>query len=198
MPSGLCNALSTFQRCMMAIFSEYLEDSVEIFTDDFSNYGQTYEVCIVLGHKVSKEGLEVDKAKIEAIEKLPPPANVKPVKSFLGHVGFYHHFMNEFLKIARPLSALLEADRTLHFDTQCLNAFKILKNVLTTVLVLIAPNWTKTFELMCDASGWTMPCGHTGLPINTYRHVPVYAGVWEGMPLATGIEAQSTMGSEEA
>ncbi|XP_038896521.1 uncharacterized mitochondrial protein AtMg00860-like [Benincasa hispida] len=118
----------------MAIFSEYLEDSVEIFMDNFSVYGQTYEVClnnlekilrrceetnlvlnwkkcqfmvnkgIVLGHKVTKEGHEVDKAKIEAIEKLPPPANVKAVRSFLGHAGFYHRFVKHFSKIAQPLS----------------------------------------------------------------------------------------------
>ncbi|XP_038880392.1 uncharacterized mitochondrial protein AtMg00860-like [Benincasa hispida] len=154
----------------MAIFSKYLEDSVEIFMDDFSVYGKTYEVClnnlekilrrceetnlvlnwekchfmvnvgIVLGHKVSKEGLVVDKAKIEAIEKLLPLANVKAVRSFLGHVGFYRRFVKNFSKIARPLSALLKADRTFDFDTQCLNAFKILKNALTTTPMLITPN----------------------------------------------------------
>ncbi|XP_038886094.1 uncharacterized mitochondrial protein AtMg00860-like [Benincasa hispida] len=100
---------------------------------------------IVLGHKVSKEGLEVDKAKIKAIEKLPPLANMKAVRSFLGHIGFYRRFVKDFWKIARPLSALLEADRTFDFDTQCLNTFKILKNALITAPVLIIPDWTKPF-----------------------------------------------------
>ncbi|XP_038874943.1 uncharacterized mitochondrial protein AtMg00860-like [Benincasa hispida] len=138
--------------------------------DDFSVYGQTYEVrmnnlekilrrceeinlvlnwekChfmvnegIMLRHKVSKEGLEVDKAKIEAIEKLPPAANVKAIKSFLGHAGFYRCFMKDFLKIAPPMSALREAERTFNFDEQCLNAFKILNNALITTPVLIVPN----------------------------------------------------------
>ncbi|XP_038886805.1 uncharacterized mitochondrial protein AtMg00860-like [Benincasa hispida] len=139
---------------------------------DFSVYEKTYEVClnnlekilrrceetnlmlnwekwhfivnegIVLRHKVSKEGLEVDKAKNEAIEKLLPPANVRVVKSFLGHARFYRHFVKDFPKIARPLSALLEAERMFNFDEQCLNAFKILKNALITAPVLIAPDWT--------------------------------------------------------
>ncbi|XP_038896255.1 uncharacterized mitochondrial protein AtMg00860-like [Benincasa hispida] len=134
--------------------------------DDFLVYGQKYEVClnnlekilrryeetnlmlnwekchfmvkegIVLGHKVSKDGLEVDKAKIEAIEKLPPPANVKAIRSFLGHARFYGRFVKDFSKIARPLNALLEAERTFDFDEQCLNAFKILKDALITAPVL--------------------------------------------------------------
>ncbi|XP_038889271.1 uncharacterized mitochondrial protein AtMg00860-like [Benincasa hispida] len=111
---------------------------------------------IVLRHKVFKEGLKVDKAKIEAIEKLPPPANLKAVRSFLGHAGFYRRFVKDFSKIARPLSALLEADRTFDFDTQCFNAFKILKNTLIIAPVLITPDWTKPFELMCDASSYAM------------------------------------------
>ncbi|XP_038902499.1 uncharacterized mitochondrial protein AtMg00860-like [Benincasa hispida] len=105
---------------------------------------------IVLEHKVSKEGLEVDNAKIEAIEKLPPPANMNAVRIFLGHAGIYRRFVKDFSKIARPLSALLEADKTFDFDVQCLNAFKLLKNALITASILIALDWTKPCELMCD------------------------------------------------
>ncbi|XP_038887504.1 uncharacterized mitochondrial protein AtMg00860-like [Benincasa hispida] len=103
---------------------------------------------IMLGHKVSKDGLKVDKAKIEAIEKLPPPANVKAIRSFLGHASFYSCFVKDFSKIAQPLSALLEVERKFDFDDQCRNAFMILKNALTTALVLIAPDWTQPFKLM--------------------------------------------------
>ncbi|GJX53480.1 reverse transcriptase domain-containing protein [Tanacetum coccineum] len=78
MSFGLCNASATFQRCMTAIFHELIEDSMEVFMDDFSVFG------IVLGHKVSGSGIEVDKAKIEAISKLPYPTNVKAIRSFLG------------------------------------------------------------------------------------------------------------------
>ncbi|GJT70271.1 reverse transcriptase domain-containing protein [Tanacetum coccineum] len=88
MPFSLCNALATFQRCMTAIFHDMVEDFMEVFMDDFS------ERChfmvrkgIVLGHKIYGPGIEVDKAKIDVIAKLPYPTNVKGVRSFLGHAG---------------------------------------------------------------------------------------------------------------
>lgn len=138
MPFGLCNAPTTFQRCMMAIFHDMVEDFVEVFMDDFSIFGKSFEVCLqnldkvlarcedtnlvlnwekchffvregmVLGHKVSKSGLVVDKAKVEVIEKLPPPNSVKGVRSFLGHARFYRCFIKDFSKIARPMCSLLE------------------------------------------------------------------------------------------
>ncbi|KAL4348058.1 hypothetical protein GQ457_17G008860 [Hibiscus cannabinus] len=103
MPFGLCNAPATFQRCMTAIFSDLNEDCLEIFMDDFYTFGEDFDNClsnlekvlkrcketnlvlnwekchfmvdegIVLGHKISSKGMEVDKAKIEVISKLPPP-----------------------------------------------------------------------------------------------------------------------------
>ena len=119
MPFGLCNAPATFQRCMMAIFTDMVEKTLEVFMDDFSIFGDSFGDClknlakvlqrceetnlvlnwekchfmvtegIVLGHKVSQKGIEVDRAKIEIIEKLPPPSSVKGIQSFLGHAGFY-------------------------------------------------------------------------------------------------------------
>ncbi|GJU61641.1 hypothetical protein Tco_1243476 [Tanacetum coccineum] len=65
---------------------------------------------IVLGHKVSGAGIEVDKAKINIISKLPPPTNIKGIRSFLGHASFYRRFIKDFSKIARPLIKLLEKD----------------------------------------------------------------------------------------
>ncbi|GJY84788.1 reverse transcriptase domain-containing protein [Tanacetum coccineum] len=118
MPFGLCNAPATFQRCMLAIFHDMIEESVEVFMDDFSVFGNSFENClknldkmlqrckdanlvlnweechfmvkegIVLGYKVSGAGLEVDKAKIDVISKLPPPSNVKGIRIFLGHAEF--------------------------------------------------------------------------------------------------------------
>ncbi|GKA32847.1 reverse transcriptase domain-containing protein, partial [Tanacetum coccineum] len=75
MPFGLCNAPGTFQRCMMAIFHDMIEETMEVFMDDFSG--------IVLDHKISKSGIEVDKAKVDVIAKLPPPTSVKGIRSFL-------------------------------------------------------------------------------------------------------------------
>ncbi|MEX5523345.1 hypothetical protein, partial [Bacillus cereus] len=78
---------------------------------------------IVLGHKLSEQGIEVDKAKIEVIEKLPPPINVKGVRSFLGHAGFYRRFIKDFSKLAKPMTNLLEKEAPFIFDNECLKAF---------------------------------------------------------------------------
>ncbi|KAL5570156.1 hypothetical protein UlMin_026731 [Ulmus minor] len=86
---------------------------------------------IVLGHKVSQDGLEVDKAKVETIEKLPPPVSVKGIRSFLGHTGFYRRFIKDFSKVAKPLCNLLEKDRKFDFDESCLKAFLELKQKLS-------------------------------------------------------------------
>jgi hypothetical protein len=122
----LCNAPASFQRCMVSIFSNTIEDIMEVFMDDFSFHGKTFdhylenldwvlqrcqekdlilnwEKChfmvwegIVLGHLVSERGIEVDKAKIEVIEQLPPPVNIKGIRNFLGHVGFYRRLIKDF------------------------------------------------------------------------------------------------------
>ncbi|RVW70411.1 Pro-Pol polyprotein [Vitis vinifera] len=84
MPFGLCNAPATFQRCMLSIFSDMVERIMEVFMDDITVYGG-----IVLGHIISEKGIEVDKAKVELIVKLPSPTTVKGVRQFLGHAGFY-------------------------------------------------------------------------------------------------------------
>ncbi|XP_024033498.1 uncharacterized protein LOC112095624 [Citrus clementina] len=182
MPFGLCNVPATFQRCMVSIFSDIMEQTLEVFMDDFSVFGKTYTDClhnleevlkrcvltnlvlnwekchfmvqegIVLGHKVSKSGIEVDKAKIEVIDKLPPPTSIKGIRRVLGHAGFYRRFIKDFSKVAKPLCSLLEHDMPFHFDKDCLQAFGELKKALITSPVVIAPDWTLPFELMCDAS----------------------------------------------
>ena len=111
---------------------------------------------IVLGHKISARGIEVDKAKIDVIEKLPPSVNFKGVKSFLGHVGFYMRFIKDFSKIAKPLSNLLNKDAVFLFDEDCLKAFNTLKTSLVSAPVITTPNWGQEFELMCDASDYAV------------------------------------------
>ena len=107
---------------------------------------------IVLGHIILERGIEVDKAKVDLIESLPPPTTVKGVRSFLGHAGFYRHFIKDFSKIARPLSNLLAQDTPFVFDDACLQAFKTLKKYLSTTPIIQPPDWSLPFELMCDAS----------------------------------------------
>ena len=74
---------------------------------------------IVLGHVISNMGIEVDKAKIELISKLPSPTHVKAVRQFLGHTGFYRRFIKDFSKIAKPLYKLLENDVKFTWDEHC-------------------------------------------------------------------------------
>ena len=148
-PFGLCNAPATFQRCILSIFGDIVERMMEVYMDDITVYGGDFEECltnleavlqrcieknlvlnwekchfmvnqgIVLGHVISSKGIEVDKAKIELISKLPSPTNVKTVTQFLGHAGFYKRFIKDFLKIAKPLYKLLERDAKFSWDGDC-------------------------------------------------------------------------------
>nr|GEY35802.1 hypothetical protein [Tanacetum cinerariifolium] len=109
---------------------------------------------IVLGYKISKKGIEVDKAKVDVITKLPHPTTFKGIRSFLGHAGFYRRFIKGFSKIARPMTCLLKKDTPFHFSKECVEAFQTFKRKLTKALILIAHEWDMPFELMCDASNF--------------------------------------------
>ena len=111
---------------------------------------------IVLGHVISNKGIEVDKAKVELISKLPPLTNVKAVKQFLGHAGFYRRFIKDFSKIAKPLCELLVKDTKFFWDGRCQKSFEELKSHLTTAPIVRAPNWQLPFEVMCDASDFAI------------------------------------------
>jgi hypothetical protein len=100
---------------------------------------------IVLGHLVSERGIEVDRAKIEVIENLRPPTNIKGVQSFLGHAGFYRHFIKDFSHIARPLTNLLAKDAAFEFDDKCLDAFHIIKKALISAPIIQPPDWSLSF-----------------------------------------------------
>ncbi|RDX81083.1 Retrovirus-related Pol polyprotein from transposon 17.6, partial [Mucuna pruriens] len=153
---------------MLSIFSDLLEDCMEVFMDDFTVYADTFDAClgnlarvlkrcietdlvlnfekchfmvvegIVLGHLVSSRGIEVDKAKIDIITSLPNPASVR--------------FIKNFNKTALPLSKLVQKDVEFVFNKECIQAFEELKTKLTSTPILQAPNWELPFELMCDAS----------------------------------------------
>ena len=107
---------------------------------------------IVLGHVISSRGIEVDKAKIELISKLPSQPNVKIVRQFLGHAGFCSRFIKDFSKIAKPLYKLLEKVAKFSWDGECQKRFEELRSHLTTAPIVRAPNWQLPFEVMCDAS----------------------------------------------
>nr|GEX81772.1 hypothetical protein [Tanacetum cinerariifolium] len=111
---------------------------------------------IVLGRKISKNGIEVDKAKFDVIAKLPHPTTVKGIHSFLDHVGFYQRFIQDFSKIARPMTRLLEKDTPFFFSKECIEAFQTLKKKLTEAPILVTPDWDLPFELICDASDFAI------------------------------------------
>ncbi|CAN6554915.1 unnamed protein product [Malus baccata var. baccata] len=186
MPFGLCNAPATFQRCMMSIFSDHVEKIIEVFMDDFSVFGDSFDSClhnlsvilkrcvetnlvlnwekchfmvkqgIVLGHIISEKGIEVDKSKIDLVRHLPSPTSVREVRSFLGHAGFYRRFIKDFSKIAQPLCRLLQKEVAFEFTKECTESFKQLKELLTTAPIIVPPDWSLPFELMCDASDYAL------------------------------------------
>jgi len=103
---------------------------------------------ICLGHILSQDGIEVDKAKTSLIINLFPLTCVKDVQSFLGHAGFYRRFIKDFRKITKPLSNLLTKGVPFHFSEECHDAFSKLKKALTSTPILHPPIWGKPFELM--------------------------------------------------
>ncbi|KAM2922713.1 hypothetical protein COP2_039036 [Malus domestica] len=204
MPFGLCNAPATFQRCMVIIFSEYVERIIEIFMDDLIVFGDSFDNCldnltlilkrcvetnlvlnwekchfmvkqgIVLGHIISEKGIEVDKSKVDLVRYLPSPTSVREVRSFLGHAGFYRRFIKDFSKIAQPLCCLLQKDVSFEFNEACEKAFKHLKDLLTMAPIITPPDWSIPFELMCDASDYALGAV-LGQRKNKQPHVIYYA-----------------------
>ena len=186
MPFGLCNAPATFQRCMMAIFSDFIGESMEVFMDDFSVFCPSFDAClehltqildvcvkkhlvlswekshfmvregIVLGHLVSSKGLEVDKAKVEVIQDLALPKSIRELRIFLGHVGFYRRFIQDFAKVSKPLTSLLCKKKDFIIEKEGKHAFIQLKQALVEAPILQSPNWDLTFEIMCDASDFAV------------------------------------------
>ena len=105
----------------------------------------------MLGHIVSGKGLEVDNAKIEVIQNLTLPSTVCYLRSFLGHVGFYQRFIQDFVKVSKPLTTLLCKDKDFIIDKEGKHAFVMLKQTLIEASILQSPNWDLPFEIMCDA-----------------------------------------------
>ncbi|KAM2238060.1 hypothetical protein PS1_013334 [Malus domestica] len=178
MPFGLCNAPATFQRCMVSIFSDFVEKIIEVFVDDFNVFGDSFDGClenltlmlkqcvetnlvlnwekchfmvkqgIGLGHIVSERGIEVDKLKIDLVHYLPSPTSVREVRSFLGHARFYRRFIKDFSKISTPLCRLLQKDVPFEFNEECEKAFKHLKEMLTSAPIIMPSDWSIPFELI--------------------------------------------------
>ena len=171
---------------MMAIFLDMVEKFIEVFMDDFSVFEKSFDLClanlekvlqhyvetnlvlnwekchfmvkkgIMLGHKVSIYGIEVDQTKIETIEKLSPPTTIKGIRSFLGHVEFYKRFIKDFSMIINPLCKLIEKDVPFIFDENCLSVFQTLKKALILAPIIVTPDWNFPFKMMYDTSDYTV------------------------------------------
>nr|XP_027099143.1 uncharacterized protein LOC113718436 [Coffea arabica] len=204
MPFGLCNASATFQRCMVSIFSEYVEKIIEVFMDDFSMYGDSFDTCldnlklillrcietnlvlnwekchfmvkhgIVLGHVVSSKGIEIDKDKIDIISALSYPTSVQKVRSFLGHAGFYRRFIKDFSKIEVSLFQLLQKKVALEFDDNYDKIFDKLKELLISPPIIQPPDWSLPFKIMCDTSDHEVEAV-LGQRVEKAAHVIYYA-----------------------
>jgi hypothetical protein len=147
-----------------------LNDSMEMFMDDFTPYGVSFQEAlpnlekvlkrciqahlslstkkfhimmsegIVLGHFISSQGIQVDPAKIQAIKNLPIPKTQTEVRSFLGHARYYRRFINFFSKIASPLFVLLMKTVEFKWTNPCQEAFNTLKHQLSTTPILRGPD----------------------------------------------------------
>src|SRR5215216_70054 len=104
---------------------------------------------IVLGHKISERGIEVDQANVDASKKMPCPKDIKGIRSFLSHVGFYRRFIKNFSKISRPLTNILQKYVPFVFYDDCVEAFEILKKALISAPIVQPPDWNLPFEIMC-------------------------------------------------
>ena len=183
MPFGLTNAPSTFMRLMNEVLRAFIGKFVVVYFDDILIYSKSMdehldhlravfnalrdarlfgnlEKCTFctdrvafLGYVVTPQGIEVDKSKIEAIQGWPVPTTITQVRSFLGLAGFYRRFVKDFSTIAAPLHELTKKGVSFSWGKAQEHSFHMLKDKLTHAPLLQLPDFNKTFELECDASG---------------------------------------------
>ena len=182
MSFGLTNAPTYFMSMMNKVFMEFLDKFVVVFIDDILIYSKNEEehkehLRLVLeklrehqlyakfskcefwlkkvgflGHVISGEGITVDPSKVEAVTEWKAPTSVGEIRSFLGLAGYYRRFIENFSKIAKPMTELLKKDTKFNWTEECEASFQELKKRLVTAPVLILPNIRKDFQVYCDAS----------------------------------------------
>ncbi|KAI3819745.1 hypothetical protein L1987_13593 [Smallanthus sonchifolius] len=147
---------SSFELCLN-VLSNFLKRCVEtnlVLSWEKSHF--MVQEGIVLDHVVSSQGIEADMAKISVISTLPPPTNVKGVRSFLGHAGFYRRFIKGFSVITKPLCHLFLKDIPFEFNKECVTAFNVPKEQLVQAPILQSPDWNLPFEIMFYASDYAV------------------------------------------
>jgi hypothetical protein len=188
MSFGLTNAPAYFMYLMNEVFVEYLDKFVVVFIDDILIFSKTEEEhekhlrmvleklrsnqlyakfskcefwltkVAFLGHVISAGGISVDPSKVKDVLNWMRPTNVSEIRSFHGLVCYYHRFIKDFSKIAKPMARLLEKNKDFNWTEECQVSFKELKKRLTSAPVLILPDITKKFDIYCDASRQGLGC----------------------------------------
>ena len=188
MPFRLTNAPAAFMDLMNRVFSPYLDKFVIVFIDDILVYSggpeehaehlwtvlqilrerQLYakfskcqfwlDKVAFLGHIILAEGISVDPQKIDAIVNWKQPTNVSEVRSFLGLAGYYRKFVEGFSKIATLLANLLKKDQKFEWSDTCQHSFEVLRQRLTTALVLALPSGKDGYVVCSDASRQGLGC----------------------------------------
>src|SRR3954469_20000259 len=200
MSFGLTNAPATFSRLMNYIFMEYLDKFVVVYLDDILIYSKNdeehvehlrliltklrehklyakYSKCEFwlpgvtdLGHVISKDGIAVNPEHIQSILEWTPPNTIKQVRIFLGLTSYCRRFVENFSKVAKPLTELLKKDKKFEWTPQCEYSFQELKRRLTSAPILVPSDFTKDFVIYCDASRQGLGC-----ILMQDRHVVDYA-----------------------
>jgi hypothetical protein len=199
MSFGLTNAPAYFMYLMNSVFMPKLDKFIVVFIDDILIYSKTEEDHVdnlhivlqrlrdhrlyakfskcefwldsvkFLGHTISSEGISVDPTKVQEVMDWKPPISVHQVRSFLGLAGYYHRFILDFSKIAKPMTELLKKEIKFHWDDKCEEAFHTLRKLLTTAPVLAQPDSTKPFDVYCDVYCVLMLPEHSGIMNKTIQ-----------------------------
>ncbi|XP_029675231.1 uncharacterized protein LOC115242830 [Formica exsecta] len=186
MPFGLKNAPATFQRLMNSILTGMQGLKCLVYLDDIVIYGASLEdhkkrlkevlqrlrennlklqpdkceflrkEVIYLGHIISENGISPDPSKLTAIKEFPTPKKVKDIQSFIGLAGYYRKFIEDFSKIAKPLTKLTKKTEKFEWTMEQQNAFEILKERLMTAPVLMYPDFNQEFIVTTDASDYAI------------------------------------------
>ena len=188
MPFGLTNAPAAFMDLMNRVFKSHLDDFIIVFIDDILIYSKNnedhekhlrialqtlreeklfakFKKCefwltsiAFLGHIISKDGISVDPQKIEAIVNWPRPTNVTEIRSFLGLAGYYRRFVQDFSRLATPMTRLIQKHITFKWDADCENSFQELKKRLISAPILTLPTGTGGYVIFSDASFKGLGC----------------------------------------
>ena len=188
MPFGLCNAAQTMCRLMDKVIPNELKESVFVFIDDLLVVSADFETHIslltqvafhlrkanltinvekskfvmkevkYLGYVVGNGVVKTDPEKIKSIVDFPPPVTVKQIRRFLGMCGWYRRFISNYSDISVPITDLLKKNEKLKWTPEAQSAFEKLKECLVAAPVLANPDFSRQFNLQCDASQTGVGC----------------------------------------